>query len=296
MINSDSLFIDKGNYSLHIKRLYENKDGVAILLLHGSIEDGRIFYSKSGKGLAPFLAANGYDVYVPDLRGKGKSTPPITSASTFGQQEAIDEDMPDIMNFIQQENGHAPAYIMAHSWGGVILLSYLAKHECKALKGIVLFGAKRDVRVQNFKRWLNIDLLWNFLGNYLVKKYGYLPAVKYKVGSADESKNFYLQVNHWVYSKGWIDQFDGFDYALALQNKQLPPLLSITGVKDTHSGHPKDVKRLVEEIGNQPNHIFKIIGKSSGYKEDYNHVNLLTHPKATSDHFLEVLAWIKDKK
>ena len=46
-----------------------------VFLLHGSIENGRIFYSENNKGLAPFLARNGYDVYVGDLRGRGKSKP-----------------------------------------------------------------------------------------------------------------------------------------------------------------------------------------------------------------------------
>ncbi|PTB97870.1 hypothetical protein C9994_00650 [Marivirga lumbricoides] len=183
--------------------------------------------------------------------------------------------------------------MMAHSWGGVIILSYLARFKHENLKAQVFFGSKRDVKVQNIYRWFNIDLLWNKMGTYLVHKHGYLPATKYNIGSDNEAKHFYLQVNNWVYSDEWIDSFDGFNYAEALQKQKIAPTLHLTGAKDTHSGHPKDVKRLMVEIGNQEDHHFQVIGKKYGYKHNYNHINLLTHPDAPIDHFQEVLQWLK---
>ncbi|PTB97869.1 hypothetical protein C9994_00645 [Marivirga lumbricoides] len=104
MITSESHFIEKEGYNLHLRRFFTPDAKASIFLLHGSIEDGRIFYSKSGKGLAPFLAQNGYDVFVADLRGKGKSTPNISPESDFGQKEAIMEDMPAFMDYINQKN------------------------------------------------------------------------------------------------------------------------------------------------------------------------------------------------
>ncbi|MBK6265401.1 alpha/beta fold hydrolase [Marivirga sp. S37H4] len=295
MIITESHFIDKGQYQLHARRFYTPTAKESIFLLHGSIEDGRIFYSKSGKGLAPFLAERGYDVFVGDLRGKGKSTPKISPGSKFGQKEAIMEDMPDFISYIQSIKGNKPEYMMAHSWGGVIILSYLARFKHEGLKGKVFFGSKRDVKVNNIHKWFNIDLLWNKVGTYLVKKHGYLPATKFKIGSDNEAKDFYLQVNRWVYSDEWKDHEDGFDYAKALQKQNLAPLLSLTGSKDTHSGHPKDVERLLKEIGDQPNHHFKVVGRKHGYKNDYDHINLLIHPDAPKDHFIEVADWISQR-
>jgi pimeloyl-ACP methyl ester carboxylesterase len=51
--------------------------GPGVLLLHGAVSNGRIFASHSGHGLALFLAGHGYDIHVLDLRGRGRSTPPI---------------------------------------------------------------------------------------------------------------------------------------------------------------------------------------------------------------------------
>jgi len=77
-LTEESLYIAINNTEkLHLKRFFNDKMGQPVVMLHGSIENGKIFYSSSGKGLAPFLADQGYDVFVPDFRGKGKSTPPI---------------------------------------------------------------------------------------------------------------------------------------------------------------------------------------------------------------------------
>jgi len=43
----------------------------SVLLLHGAVENGFIFYGKgqrTSKGLAPFLARNGFNVFVADFR------------------------------------------------------------------------------------------------------------------------------------------------------------------------------------------------------------------------------------
>ncbi|MFZ3056650.1 MAG: hypothetical protein WA098_07835 [Smithella sp.] len=63
--------------NLHLKHIYINPDGPPIFMLHGSVENGRMFYSNTGSsGLGPYSAKYGYDVYVGDLRGRGESKPP----------------------------------------------------------------------------------------------------------------------------------------------------------------------------------------------------------------------------
>ena len=50
-INAESYFINVNREDrLHLKRLYSREDAVPLLMLHGSIENGGIFYSKSLKG------------------------------------------------------------------------------------------------------------------------------------------------------------------------------------------------------------------------------------------------------
>ncbi|HET8859284.1 alpha/beta fold hydrolase [Marivirga sp.] len=293
-MQSESLFIEKEDYKLHLKHFWTVKNAPSVFLVHGSIEDGKIFYSKSGKGLAPFLAENGFNVFVADLRGRGKSTPHPSVHNNFGHTSAFEEDIPDFIEKIKDNTGKEPEHWISHSWGGVHFMAYLAKNDAPDLKSIVFFASKRDIRVQNLKKWINVNILWLGICTLITKTKGYLPAKKYNIGSADEAKDYFLEVNKWVRSRDWKDLRNGFDYAAALQSKSLPPILSITGAGDTHTGHPIDCKRFLKELGNQNNFTFKVIGKNQGYKNDYDHINLLTHRDAKDDHFLEVLEWLRD--
>ena len=84
-IKEESLFIPlHQNDRLHLKRFCGSSTGSVVFMLHGTVENGRIFYSRNGKGLAPFLASKGYDVFVADLRGRGESTPAISRESASG--------------------------------------------------------------------------------------------------------------------------------------------------------------------------------------------------------------------
>ncbi|HEY9044239.1 MAG TPA: alpha/beta hydrolase, partial [Rheinheimera sp.] len=71
-----SLYLDLQQYQLHLRRLMPMQQGIApVLMLHGAIENGRIFYSHSGKGLGCYLADNGFMVYCADFAGRGLSKP-----------------------------------------------------------------------------------------------------------------------------------------------------------------------------------------------------------------------------
>lgn len=293
-IHQESLFIKKEGYQLHLKRIYQNESGIPCLLIHGSIENGKIFYSKSGKGLAPWLAEQGYDVFVPDLRGKGQSTPAVDKNATHGQWEAINEDIPSFIQKLRELKGDLPMHWMAHSWGGVLLHSYLARYGNPKVDSMVFFACKRDVKVINLKRFINIDILWNLGGRYLTWRYGFMPMTRFGIGSENEPRNFFKQVNKWVYSRKWIDPIDDFNYGEALLKADVPPTLYLSGKFDTHAGHAKDVKRLMKQAGNRVTDKFVLLGKKEGFKHNYAHNNLLTHKDAPNDHFPMVLDWIKN--
>ena len=89
MINIESKYIQAGNRSNHI-RCFTHPKGIAnILLLHGSIEDGKIFYSLSNKGFAPFLHKHNFNAFVIDLGGRGLSQPEVKELNNYGHSEAI---------------------------------------------------------------------------------------------------------------------------------------------------------------------------------------------------------------
>lgn len=281
--------------NLHLQRICGDPEGPVIFMLHGAIENGRIFYPRTGKGLAQYLAGNGFDVFVADLRGRGKSTPPIGRGSGFGQTEAITEDIPAFIEAIVKLRGPVPQQWVAHSWGGILLSSVLARFPayCGTVDSLVYFGSKRTVRVWNLERLLKVDLAWNGLCYLACAVAGYLPARRLGIGSDSETVKSHRQSAAWVRRDAWVDPDDGFDYGKAIRGVALPPIWYLAAQNDRALGHPLDVKRFMESAGAQQGR-YTVLSRKNGNLEDYDHINMLTHPCAVRDHFPQVARWLRE--
>lgn len=280
---------------LNLQRFSGATPGTPVLMLHGAIENGRIFYSGSGRGLAFYLARNGFDVYVADLRGRGKSVPPIDRHSQFGQTEAITEDIPACVEAIRKIRGPIPQHWIAHSWGGVLFTSVMARFPeyTRQVRSLVYFGSKRTIRVWNIYRILKVDLVWKWLCPLACRIAGYLPARQLRIGSDSETAKSYRQSAGWVQQDAWVDSDDGFDYGAAVINLSLPPIWYIAAQNDHALGHPRDVRDFMESAGMQDSR-FTVLSRSNGNLHDYDHITMLTHPDAVRDHFPQVLEWLKE--
>jgi predicted alpha/beta hydrolase len=293
MTTQESIFLRLNDTdTIHVKRWYADPAGTAVLLIHGSIENGRIFYSEKGKGLAPYLASMGYDVYVPDLRGRGKSTPAIGRHSDFGQMDMVVTDIPFLVDHVKQVKGNDRLWFGAHSWGGNLALASFARFPQMAnVQGFMLFGVKRRVTVWNPERILKLSFGWRVVAPLFIARHGYLPAVKLRMGADNESRRIFHETNHWLDNQNWKDPRDGFDYGAALATVEVPPVLSLTGSADKVLGHPRDCQNLLNEL-NTVHGTFKVIGKKTGHLHDYDHIDLVTHKDAPKDQFRLLSDWM----
>ena len=284
-----------GEHKLHIMHVSQaGQRGHPILMIHGMVEDGRIFYHKSGKGLGSYLAQKGFDVYIADLRGIGQSTPKINKDSKHGQTETVEEDIPNLIEFVLKHSKSEKLSMAAHSWGGVYINAALARKPelISKISSSVYFASKRTVRVKNLERYFKISFIWNRMSQSLAKRKGYLPAIKYKLGSENETQKTHRQCVEWVQNKKWIDSDDGFDYGEALQSITLPPTQYYAAVRDFSMGHRSDVKNFMIESGPHKSQ-YCLLSKKSGNKKDYDHINLLTAPECVDDHFKGVEHWLR---
>ena len=112
---------------MHLRRIYDDPEGPPVLMIHGAMSNGKIFYSESGKGFGPWLAEQGFDVFVADFRGRGLSEPLISADSDFGLKEMQEEDMAAFAGKIVEIKGRVPQHWVSHSWGGVTILAHLAR-------------------------------------------------------------------------------------------------------------------------------------------------------------------------
>ncbi|MEA5446695.1 alpha/beta fold hydrolase [Gammaproteobacteria bacterium AB-CW1] len=293
-MNAESHFVElDGERCIHLRRF--PGEGQVLFLLHGAIENGRIFYSRSGRGLAPWLAERGYDVWVMDLGGRGGSRPRIARGSRYSQTDSILREIPAAQDYIGQQRPGVSQHWIAHSWGGVLMNAVLARfpERARSVASLVFFGSKRRVRVWNLRRLLYVDLIWCWLSPLIVLLAGYLPARRLRFGSDDESRLSFSHGRRWVRETRWVDPIDGFDYRAALAEQRLPPTLYLAGAADAALGHPEDVKRLMAESGKGKQR-FLLLAKAEGYARDYGHIDMLTAPEAGEDHFPVVLDWLAE--
>ncbi len=296
---SSSHFVDvdgrSGHYRLHLKRWHRDPLGPPVLALHGSIEDGRIFYSATGKGLAPWLAGQGFDVYVADLRGCGRSIPSISWRTDHGQTDAIVEELPALGRWLARRRPDRDQTWIAHSWGGVLSSAALVRDPVLArqVRGQVLFGTKRAITVFNLDKLLQYNLAWSLIGGLATRWLGYLPARRLGLGAEDEPRQLYLDTCHWADPRHpWRDTRDGFDYRAAARQTGLPPTLWLAGASDRFLGHVDDVRRFLRECAGDETWLH-VLGRARGQARDYGHIDMLTDPGAPDDHFPAVARWLR---
>ncbi len=282
-----------GNESIVLTRFCGDPAGIPVLMIHGAIENGKIFHSRSGKGLGPWLASRGFDVFVADLRGHGESTPHVSRYTAYGQTEIVLEELPAIVEALIARRGRVRQAWVAHSWGGVLLNAFLARFPEYAplVSSAVYFGSKRRVRAMTGESLLKVWLIWELVCPIVAAVAGYLPAARMGIGSDDESRRYLMQCLRWVRESRWVDPADGFDYGEALRRVEMPPIWYIAAAADGALGHPDDVRAFMESSGTAKAR-FTVLSREAGNMHNYDHIDMLTHADATRDHFPAVAEWL----
>ncbi|MGS0674723.1 alpha/beta fold hydrolase [Shewanella sp. 125m-1] len=294
-IQQKSFYVPYKHGHLHLRQIVPvqaDMNKLPVLMLHGAMSNGRVFYSDSGKGLGCYLADSGVVVYVLDTQGRGLSEPKLARGFTGGQGEVIREQLPLIQQYILSLHPNVKTvHWCAHSWGGVLMASAIARydHLQQSVASLVTFGSKRRIQVKSLQKWLTVNLVWNKLAPLIAWRSGYLPADKLKIGMDNESRASLRQTIEWV-GGHWIDNDDGFDYASAAKQANWPKSWFIAGKGDKVLGNPSDVQRMIKEC-----HIkqvdYTLLSKKQGFKHDYDHGGMLTHKDAVADHFPRIKDW-----
>lgn len=115
-----------------------NPGGTPVVLLHGFPDDARAF-----DGVAPPLAAAGYRVLVPYLRGYGPTRFLDPQAPRMAQQAAIGQDLLEFMAALDL----GPAALAGYDWGGraACIAAILAPERVRALVTIGGYNVQSTV-------------------------------------------------------------------------------------------------------------------------------------------------------
>lgn len=111
----------------------------ALLLVHG-FGQNRYTWHTSRRSFSNFLAAEGFDVFNLDLRGRGRSR-------RFGAlhdtiiDDYIREDVPAAIRTVLRVSGQKQVFLIGHSMGGIISYAVAGSTMRDEVAGVVSFGS-----------------------------------------------------------------------------------------------------------------------------------------------------------
>lgn len=114
----------------------------AVVLQHGLASNGGAFLVPQ-QSFAEHLARLGYDCYVTELRGAGKSETP---KKEFGFDDYVDHDLPALIEAVLACSGHAKLAWIGHSMGGILGLAYGLENPDAPLSSVAAICSSLDYR------------------------------------------------------------------------------------------------------------------------------------------------------
>lgn len=250
--------------------------GRAVLLVHGGFSSHTVWLRGGSRnaGLAVFLSAAGYDVWLADWRSHG-SAGREPRPHTWHFEDTITQDAPVLASYVRDVTGGAPPVWVGHSIGGAIGLALLARQP-DALGAVVTLGTPGPV-MGPLRRLLALGTI------AICHALGRFPARAFRMGPEDESALILAEWMEWNTHGHWVGA-DGFDYLAALRHSPIP-VLTVAGAGDRMFAPPDACRALAERVGAVP-------GTYATVGPQLDHPGLLLDPRADAECWPLVAQWI----
>jgi alpha-beta hydrolase superfamily lysophospholipase len=144
MRNTDNNFacLTRDGISLWLRRFPTGAEPArgAVVLQHG-LGSRTLAFDYPGRSLALHLSTAGFDCYLPELRGTGRSQRP---ARPWGVDDYVEQDIPAIVEAVRADSGQQRIHWIGHSMGGVLMMFYGIEHPDAPIKSLVTIGSSLD--------------------------------------------------------------------------------------------------------------------------------------------------------
>lgn len=264
---------------LHLTRIRGDVTHPApVLLTHGTFSNAAVCVR-----LAVYLAHHGFDCWVLELRGHGRSA---GSRVTPDFEVFSELDVPAALRAVRRETRRRHVLLVGHSGGGLVFLMHLARHPGagRDIKGVVTLASQATDAAGTLSGSVKIVLA--ALANNVAGK---LPGRLLGVGPEDESASVMNQWFRWNLRRRWEGK-DGFDYLAALSRVEVP-ILCLAGGGDRFIAPVTGCRRLFEALGSFDKRLV-VCARSEGFTEDYSHARIIASRAAQAEVWPQIAEWL----
>lgn len=274
-----------------------------VICVPGLGADSTNFDAPEPHGLAPWLAAQGFDTWVVDPRGTGLSTLERKKWSSVTFDDFVELDMPAVLDHIAASTGIASLMWVGHSMGGLVLYAMLASGRAGRVRAGVTLGSPlgfpqgwdampllRHVKalgplvsglhVAEISRLLT-PLAMRFddphLRRFMVLDNidgAYARRVMYRAIQSIP-RGLMLQFRDWIDRDAFCSADASLDYRARLSGCGVPML--VVGAPEDGLARLDAVRRAVDLL---PHAQLVVAGRASGFVTDYGHIDLLFGKRA----------------
>lgn len=264
---------------LHVPAVGEVR-GSAVLG-HAMMVDRRSMDRPSGEGFATALAEAGWEVHLPDLRGRGASGPDVDAGGSWTYDEIIRFDLPACV---------AAARRLRPGWVWVVGHS-LAGHASIAAAGCGLYGeAPPEGHVLlSANAWTpDLEPSWWMrrrkgtaiaLFEGIRRASGKFPSRGFGMGPVDEAGAYVADLVRIWRTNRWGSADLEHDYFASMPNVT-GPVLAVIGKGDDLMAHPVGAKRWTDGLGPGRADFWLVGDGDHGLGFDPDHMTVVTDDRS----------------
>ena len=265
--------------SLTVYTPRESIKGV-LVLGHAMMTNSRSMDKPKGKGLASYLAEQGYLCYALDARGRGGSGAKAIDGNDWSYDDLVLKDLPAVIGVVKSRHPDNKLFVLGHSLFGHGCLGMLGAKPETPVDGVVCIAGNiwlpqlEKHYLKKLQKSIQLQIM-----DKLTRIFKRMPAKKIKFGNEDEAYTYSLGFLRWWKNNTWSTLDGEWDYLEGLSNVA-QPVLAISGSGDNLMCTPECSRRFMAYLGKSELTHYEAGKRASGLDYDPGHMDLVTNIKS----------------